>query len=129
MYLLFKISVLDEAAKAHPNTWWWIKADGADLVSGLGESVKGIWSGDVDLADGALAQAYKQHQQQIDHISLLGQAAGHTSKLDITRDLTAVEQEVIQNMTFVSSSTSCCNTNEPSHHFYDDKCRAEEGIR
>lgn len=99
----FKISVLDEAAKAHPNTWWWIKADGADLVSGLGESVKGVWSGDVDLADGALAKFKEDHQRQIDHISKLGQA---TSQLEITKDLTVVEQEVIQDAIFLSSSKS-----------------------
>ena len=67
----------------------------------------------MDLADGALAKAYKDHQQQIDHIDLLGQAAGHTSQLDITRDLTVVEQEVIQNVTFLSSSKSDL-TSEPS---------------
>ena len=44
--------MLDETARLHPNTWWWIKADGVDLVSGLGESVRGEWSGDVDLNNG-----------------------------------------------------------------------------
>ena len=49
-------SVLEEAAHAHPNAWWWIKADGADLLSGLGESVKGEWSGDVDLNDSGFTE-------------------------------------------------------------------------
>jgi len=56
--------VLDEAARAHPNTWWWIKADGADVLSGLGESVKGEWSG--DLNDGSTQQLYTNYRKQID---------------------------------------------------------------
>ena len=36
-----------------------LKADGADSVNGLGESVAGVWSGDVDMADNALT-----HQSQ-----------------------------------------------------------------
>ena len=35
-----QVSVLDEASRTHPNVWWWIKADGCDLVEGLGESTK-----------------------------------------------------------------------------------------
>lgn len=45
---------LDEAAIQHPDVWWWIMGDGCDVVSGLGESTRHIWSGDVDLADGKL---------------------------------------------------------------------------
>ena len=44
--------MLEEANKSHPGAWWWIKGDGTDVTAGLGESVKHIWSGDVDLADG-----------------------------------------------------------------------------
>lgn len=45
--------MLDEAVQSHPNAGWWVKkADGTDLVSGLGESIRGEWSGDVDLNDG-----------------------------------------------------------------------------
>lgn len=44
--------MLDEASKHHPNTWWWLKADGCDVVSGLAESMRGTWSGYVDLNNG-----------------------------------------------------------------------------
>ena len=64
--------MLDEAAWAHPRSWWWLKADGADLVSGLGESVAGIWSGDVDIADGALERAHKSYDQQLQFMGQLG---------------------------------------------------------
>ena len=98
-----KVSVLDEAAKAHPNTWWWIKADGADLVSGLCESVKGIWSGDVDLADGGLQKSFADHQERIVSIYNLGQNC-RANPLEIAEDLSMVEQEIIQDTIFVSSS-------------------------
>ena len=38
---------LDEAAQAHPESWWWLKTDGCDIVKGLKESTKLQWSGDV----------------------------------------------------------------------------------
>ena len=34
--------------------WWWVKGDGCDLTSGLGESVSHEWSGDENLCDGKL---------------------------------------------------------------------------
>jgi len=46
----------------------WIKADGADLLSGLGESVKGEWSGDVGLNDGYTQQLYKSYRKQLDFL-------------------------------------------------------------
>ena len=54
LLLIFKVHVLDEARKHHPNAWWWVKADGCDLVSGLAESVSEIWHGDVDWNNGEL---------------------------------------------------------------------------
>ena len=36
IYHLTQTAILDEAHKVHPNSQWWIKADGCDLVSGLG---------------------------------------------------------------------------------------------
>ena len=54
LLLIFKVHVLDEVRKHHPNAWWWVKAGGCDLVSGLAESVSEIWHGDVDLNNGEL---------------------------------------------------------------------------
>ena len=67
--VILQVSVLDESACVHPNTWWWIKADGTDLVSGLGESVAGVWNVDVDLADNALIKAWEAREERIDFIS------------------------------------------------------------
>ena len=67
-----QVSVLDEAARTHPNAWWWVKADGCDLVEGLGESTKLDWSGDVDMNDGQLQQMYKSYRERLDFIGGLG---------------------------------------------------------
>ena len=66
------MSVLDEAAKLHPDTWSWVKPDGVDLVCALGESMRGIWSGDGDLADGSLQKEFGRHQQRLEFFSELG---------------------------------------------------------
>lgn len=57
--------VLDEAAIHHPEAWWWVKADGCDLVSGLAESVKGVWHGDVDLNDGDMKKQFDSYQSRL----------------------------------------------------------------
>ena len=36
-----QFAILDEAANLFSNVNWWIKADGVDVVAGLGESVGG----------------------------------------------------------------------------------------
>jgi len=54
-------------------TWWWLKADGSDVIKGLKESVRMKWSGDVDLNDGSLlndCNAYKRRVEQIKKIGI-----------------------------------------------------------
>lgn len=102
MYYPAQVSVLDEAARIHPNTWWWIKADGADLVSGLGESVAGVWSGDVDLANDALIKTRESHQKRIDFIGEIGK--NRQDLLEIADDLSVTEQAIVLDTDFVSTS-------------------------
>ena len=61
--------MLDEAAKHHPDSWWWLKADGCDLISGLSESTRGVWSGDVNLNDGALEKQLKLYQERLSRVN------------------------------------------------------------
>ena len=66
-------TVLDQAMAAFPaSTNWWIKGDAVDLVAGLGESVKGEWSGDVDLGDGRLQEMFKEYQRRLQMIARIG---------------------------------------------------------
>ena len=65
-FVYLQVSVLDQAASVHPDSSWWIKADGVDVLPGLGESMRMEWSGDVDLNDGALQRqhsATRLHQR------------------------------------------------------------------
>ena len=64
--------MLDEAARLHPNAWWWLKGDGTDLNAGLSESMRMAWSGDMDLNDHKLHQAYDQYKQELGFIARLG---------------------------------------------------------
>ena len=58
-----QVHILKTAADSDRNTSWWIKGDGVDVVSGLGESIRGQWSGDVDLNDGSLNSLYCKYKQ------------------------------------------------------------------
>ena len=55
--------MMKEALNSDPDVWWWVKGDGVDVVKGVGESVRGIWSGDVDLNDGALDELFREYQK------------------------------------------------------------------
>ncbi len=100
-------TVLDQAALVHPNAQWWIKADGTDVAEGLGESVRGEWSGDVDLPDGKLQKQFEKYVKQLKFISVIGLEA-RQSRLNILEDLTLVKGELLQDLTFVSSGTATC---------------------
>ena len=67
-----QFAILDEAANLFPNVNWWIKADGVDVVGGLGESVGGKWTGDVDLNDGKVQQMYTTCIHRLSFVSELG---------------------------------------------------------
>lgn len=63
--------MLDAAASAHPNSWFWVKADGVDVVAGLGESLRLQWSGDVDLNDGELLKQYQLYRSRLAFVGAL----------------------------------------------------------
>ena len=54
--------MLEGAKRRNPNAMWWVKADGCDLVQGLKQSTRLIWSGDVDLDNGKLQEQYCQYR-------------------------------------------------------------------
>lgn len=56
--------------------WWWVKGDSVDVVKGIGESVRGIWSGDVYLND-VLFQEYQKVCAKAAQIGLGHRAAIH----------------------------------------------------
>ena len=52
---------MDQAVKTIPTTSWWIKSDGVDVTSGLMQSNRQEWYGDVDLGDGELQGKYEDY--------------------------------------------------------------------
>ena len=69
--------VLDEAARSHPEVWWWVKGGGCD---GLRESVDHKWSGDVDLGDGKLQALFSE--LALKKVSIVATLPGSTNRTD-----------------------------------------------
>ena len=65
------------------------------MVSGLGESVSGEWSGDIDLNDGKLKQMYMAYRKRLDFISSIN---GEEEDIQLLR------QQIVQDVDFVTSS-------------------------
>lgn len=90
---------MDEAARVHPKSWWWIKADGCDIVDGLGESVRGEWSGDVNLDQKALKQLRLDYEERLKFIREIG-LGDHES---IIKGLNGIKKGVFNDIEFVTS--------------------------
>ena len=92
--MVSKVNVLDEAAKVSSNqdSWWWLKADGCDVIKGLKESTKLEWSGDVDLADGSIQKQHEKYRQHLDCAEKVGlNRASAARKLEV---LTNVKKDL-----------------------------------
>ncbi len=61
--------MLESAHLANPDCNWWLKGDGCDVVGGLGESTRLVWSGDVDHNDGAVQEMYQTYRNLLDFIA------------------------------------------------------------
>lgn len=64
--------MIKEAFNSDPDVWWWVKGDGVDVVKGIGESVRGDWSGDVDLNDGALDALFQEYRKVLGEAAQIG---------------------------------------------------------
>lgn len=89
---------MDSAAKANPDVYWWIKGDGCDVVGGLGESVSGVWSGDVDLNTGDLQRSYDVYKSKLALILGIGSRRSRTT---IREDLDNIYSQLISDKDFI----------------------------
>ena len=96
------MNVLDEAARCNPDAWWWLKADGCDIVKGLKESAKQQWSGDIDLNDGSLQKKYESYIKRLEMAEVVGKNMGNARK-----DLADVLNDINKDLEFIQSGTSC----------------------
>ena len=99
MCFLHQLSVLDEASHLLPSATWWIKADGVDVVSKLGESVRLKWSGDVDLNDGKLSEMYTAYQDRLEFIKGIG--VNRRQREDMLVDLNRIESDIVDDLGFL----------------------------
>ena len=82
---------------------WWIKSDGVDVVSGLMESTKRVWNGDVDLGDGVVQMRhanYIHRLQQVEDLVAVERAQQTLSSL-----LSTVQSHVNDDIVFVDSGS------------------------
>lgn len=92
--------ILRTAAHSDPDVWWWIKGDGVDVVKGLGESMKGDWSGDVDLNDRKLDLLYQEYRRRLEEASHIGLGDRRTSST-IAADIRVVSDRIKDYLTFI----------------------------
>ena len=101
----FKVSLqfatLDKAAELHPDALWWIKADGCDIVAGLGDSVTKKWSRDVDLNDGLLLEKYTKYTERLSFISSIG-LKERANRMQIATDMNKLVGDVEGDLSFLS---------------------------
>ena len=102
IHIVSQTHMLDEAAKNHPDSWWWIKADGCDLIGGLSESTRGVWSGDVNLNDGVLEQQLKVYQERLSRINDIKPGVEHEGLL---RQLTVAIVELKEDLVYLQRGT------------------------
>ncbi len=71
--------------KSHPGATWWLKGDGVDIVSGIQESVRQQWFGDVDLDDGKLQEMYQEYMNLVMLVDNIGLGPSRESSVVISQ--------------------------------------------
>ena len=81
MYVYKYVVLIPYFSHVHLNAaasdWWWIKADGVDVVKGLGKSLRLQLSGDVDLCVGELQKQYQLYRKRLVFIQALATTSSH----------------------------------------------------
>ena len=70
------------------------------MVKGLGESMRGQWSGDADLNDGCLNTLYQEYKQRLKFAAEIG-IGDHGTPQVLEHDLQATFQELAQDLAFL----------------------------
>ena len=112
--------VLNTASKNAQEARWWIKADGVDVVKGLKESVKGEWSGDVDMNDGSLNKLFQEYQGRVEaarKIGLEDRGAQQCIEADLVETLGSLDSDLI----FIHSGKVAAWTTSCFTHFFSTR--------
>ena len=108
--LILQVHILDQASQIKPDVWWWIKADGCDILPGLGESVRGIWSGDVDHNNGDLQRQYTAYQERLKSIAGI-QMAHSSDHIELLEKLKVTCSKLSDDLNFLHSGKLYCYPN------------------
>ena len=85
-----------------PHTHWWIKSDGCDVVVGLMESTRGVWSGDVDLGDGSVESQYSAYCKRLNLIDgICCELNNDESRRGAWRDLLELKSSIVDDRLFL----------------------------
>ena len=77
-------------------------------MSGLSESTRGEWSGDVDLNDGTLQRSYEAYQQSLELIKQLGMGV-QAHRDVVAEDLLCLSSTLKEELDFVISGNCMYN--------------------
>ena len=111
-------AVLDEAIKALPDTDWWIKSDGCDIVAGLTESTRSEWTGDVDMGDGKLQKQYHDYVKRIELVKGINRQFSDTQRQLTIEDLSDIQQSLQSDLTFIPTGMCFVDCNITSIMIY-----------
>ena len=102
-----QVTTLKDAHKLHPTANWWIKGDGCDVVSGLEESVRLEWHGDIDFGTGELQAMYKTYRKRLKCIDTL-KCNLRESRVKILQFLNLEQEQVGADNLFVREGKYLC---------------------
>ena len=89
------MATLDEGAHLFHGAVWWVKADGVDVLHGLGESVRKQWSGDVDLGDGQVKRMHEAYLKRLQFAKQIGLSCSlEQSKEDFMHLVAELEEDL-----------------------------------
>ena len=101
------MEALKKVKEAHPQSQWWIKADGCDIRKGLRESMRGIWSGDEDLGDGSLHVLFNEYKARCSFVKCIGTSA----RLEwIFKHINKVANDLQNDLEFLMSGSKSANS-------------------
>ena len=72
-------------------------------MSGLSESTRSDWSGDVDLNDGKPAELREVYQKRLDFVDTIG-LIPRRNRADISNDLTSCSEQLSDDIKFLTQS-------------------------
>lgn len=98
------MATLDEGACLLPHAVWWLKADGVDVLPGLGESVRKEWSGDVDLGYGHVKDMHDAYLKRLEFVKQIGLVSSLEQSKE---DLKHFEFEIEEDLTFLVFICNC----------------------